>query len=157
MAAAYELGIRLEMVDGVPVWEAHPVLRHQMAVDRIRRSVRRAPHTDGGCGCVDYSDVEVTFADGSIKRPDIAIYFRQPDDLDSAITMIPEAVIEILSSGYEKKDMLIGVPFYLEQGVKDVVLLDPRTGDVTHHRRDGVRKLRSPTLIRFECGCEAEV
>jgi Uma2 family endonuclease len=155
--AAYELGIRLEMVGGLPIWEAHPVPRHQIAADRIRQSIRRGRGTDGGCCCIHYPDVDVLFPDGSIKRPDIAIYCRQPDELDSAVTLVPEAVIEILSAGYEKKDTVIGVPFYLEQGVKDVVLLDPKTGDVTHHRMDGVRHLTSPEAISLECGCEVTV
>jgi hypothetical protein len=145
------------MVGGVPIWEAHPVPRHQEEADRVRNSIRRGLGTDGGCGCVHYLDVDVHFPDGSIKRPDIAVYCRRPENLDVAITMIPEAVIEILSAGYEKKDTVFGVPFYLEQGVKDVILLDPKTGDVTHHRRDVVQKLTSPILIQLECGCEVTV
>jgi hypothetical protein len=45
----------------------------------------------------------------------------------------------------------------MQQGVNDVVLLDPRTGEVTHHRRDGVRHLSSPAPIPLECGCEVTV
>ena len=33
---AEEVGLRLEWVGGLPLWEAHPTYRHQKAVDRIR-------------------------------------------------------------------------------------------------------------------------
>jgi hypothetical protein len=32
---AEELGIRLEIVQGLPIWEPYPVYKHQKAVDRI--------------------------------------------------------------------------------------------------------------------------
>jgi Uma2 family endonuclease len=154
---AYDLGIRLEFVGGLTVWEAHPSVRHQKAVWRIRSSIRRAPGTTDDCNCLHIASVDTLFPDGSIKRPDIAVFCREPDEEDSAVTLIPEAVIEILSAGYEKKDTVIGVPFYLAQGVKDVILLDPTTGEVTHHRRDGVQHLASPAPIVLECGCEVTV
>lgn len=37
---ADELGLRLEIVRGLPLWEAHPVLEHQCAIDRIRATIR---------------------------------------------------------------------------------------------------------------------
>ena len=37
---AAELGIRLEIVNGLPLWEAQPVYRHQKAVERIAQSIR---------------------------------------------------------------------------------------------------------------------
>src|SRR5437899_2691294 len=40
---ADELGVRLEMVGGLPIWEPHPVYKHQKAVDRIRATIERAP------------------------------------------------------------------------------------------------------------------
>ncbi len=40
MLRADELGIRLEMVGGLPIWEAPPVYRHQKHVERIAASIR---------------------------------------------------------------------------------------------------------------------
>ncbi len=34
------LNVRLEIVRGLPVWEASPVAEHQIEVDRIRASIR---------------------------------------------------------------------------------------------------------------------
>jgi hypothetical protein len=71
---ADQMGIRLEIVGGLPIWEAKPLLKHQRAVDRIRASIQKAPGASD-CGCFHYADVYVAFPDGSLKRPDIAIFY----------------------------------------------------------------------------------
>lgn len=152
---AEELGIRLEIVGGLAIWEAHPVWKHQKAVDRIRATIR--PGDTRSCTCVHAADVYVAFADGSLKRPDVSIFCREPDEQEDAITLVPEAVIEVVSKGYEAKDLEIGPHFYLSQGIKDVVVFDPTTLLVLHARRDGVSRQVSPQTISLECGCLCEV
>lgn len=152
---AEELGIRLEVVGGLAIWEPHPVWKHQRAVDRIRAGIRPCP--GASCGCVHAADVYVQFPDGSLKRPDVAIFCREPDEQDDAIQLLPDAVIEVASKGYEAKDLELGPRFYLSQGVKDIVVFDPSTLLVLHVRRDGARRLVSPQPLVLECGCEVEV
>lgn len=151
---AEELGIRLEIVRGLPIWEAAPVWKHQKAVDRIRDTIRPA---GGACACVHAADVYVHFRDGSLTRPDIALFCREPDEEEEAITLVPEAVIEVVSKGYEAKDLEIAPSFYLSQGVKDVVVFDPHTLLVLHARRDGTVRKTSPQPLELECGCTCEV
>ncbi len=151
---ADELGLRLEWVGGLPLWEAHPPYRHQKAVDRIRQSIRKG---EGACGCVHVADVYVRFPDGSYKRPDIALFCREPEELDEAITLLPEAVVEVVSRGYEAKDLEIAPRFYLSQGVKDVVVFDPHTLLVLHLRQDRAERLVSPVEIPLLCGCTLTV
>ena len=69
---------------------------------------------------------------------------EEPDEEDEAVTLVPEAVIEVISQGYEFKDLELGPMFCLSQGVKDVVVLDPRSKAIIHSRRDGVVRLESP-------------
>jgi len=152
---ADDLGIRLEIVGGLPVWEASPVRRHQQAVDRIRASIR--PATGTGCACLHLADVYIAFPDGSLKRPDVSIFCREPDEQDEAITLIPEAVVEVISRGYEAKDLEIAPRFYLGQGVKDVVIFDPHTLLVLHIRPDGVARHVSPVELTLACGCRCRV
>ncbi|MCP4397834.1 MAG: Uma2 family endonuclease [bacterium] len=157
---AEELGIRLEIVGGLPIWEAHPVWKHQKAIDRIRATIQvdsARVEASPPCSCIHASDVYVSFPDNSLKRPDIAIFCQEPEEEEEAITLIPEAVIEVISKGYEAKDLEIGPQFYLAQGVKDVVVFNPYTLLVLHIRRDGVQRLISPVTIRFECGCHCVV
>ena len=152
---AEELGIKLEIVNGLPIWEAQPVYRHQRAVDRIRSTI--VPVTATACQCVHIADVYVSFPNGSLKRPDISIFCREPDEEEEAIALVPEAVIEIISKGYEAKDLQIGPPFYLSQGVKDIVVFNPYTLAVLHVHQDGAEQHISPVEIGLACGCTVTV
>ncbi len=48
------------------------------------------------------------FPDGSLRRPDVAIFCREPDEQDDAITLVPEAVIEVVNKGYVQRSCLFG-------------------------------------------------
>ena len=158
---ADELGVRLEIVAGLPIWEPFPVYKHQKAIDRVRATIERlspcaGPKADE-CACIHVSDVYVSFPDGSLKRPDISIFCKEPEEDEEAVKLVPEAVIEVISKGYEAKDLEIGPHFYLSQGVKDVVVFDPYTLLVLHVRRDGATRRVSPVEITLECGCKCVV
>ena len=155
---ADEAGVRLEIVGGLPLWEAHPVLKHQEEVDRIRASIRKTDLGESaGCDCFHIPDVYILFPEGSLKRPDVSIFCRRPEQEEEAITLIPEAVIEVVSRGYEVKDLEIGPRFYLQQGVKDVIVFDPYTLLVLHARQEDVSRQVSPVTIELKCGCRCVV
>jgi Uma2 family endonuclease len=135
-------------------WEAMPVVRHQKIIDRIRTSIKQ---TRSDFSCVHYAGVYVSFPDGSLKRPDISIFCREPDDQDQAVTLLPEAVIEINSEDYEAKDLEINPSFYLSQGIKDVIVYDPQTKFIFHARKNGRKNYTSSQTFRLECGCEVAV
>ena len=156
---ASELGIRLEIVNGLPIWEAQPVYRHQKHIERIVQGITRTVNVlQSGCECIHAVDVYIQFPNG-LKRPDISIFCREPseEEQDSALTMVPEAVIEVVSKGFEAKDLEIGPPFYLSQGVKDVIVFDPLTLLVLHVRKIQATRQVSPVVIELECGCRALV
>jgi Uma2 family endonuclease len=156
---ADELGIRLEIVGGLPMWEPSPVYKHQKAIDTIRATIQKDPSAEEAkaCACIHVPDVYISFPDGSLKRPDISLFCQEPEEEEEAIKRVPDAVIEIISKGYEAKDLEIGPRFYLSQGVKDIVVFDPYTLLVLHVRRDGTRRHVSPVEIQLECGCQCVV
>ncbi len=156
LLTAEELGIKLEIIGKLPVWEASPIILHQAAVDRIRNSIKKNV-VDSDCNCVHFADIYVQFPDGSLKRPDISIFCRQPEETEEAVKSIPEAVIEVISKNYEIKDLELAPPVYLANGVKDIVVFNPYTMEVFHFRRDEKRNLTSPVEIEFECGCSCKV
>lgn len=153
--------VRLEYVRGRTKWEASPASRHQKALQRIERSLRPIPDHPDGCGCFTLADTLIRFADPdrSIKRPDLAIFCVEPPDSDEALEVVPAAVVEILSLGYEDKDLGDdGAPFYLAYGVQDVLIFDPRTGDVFHDTPGSERRtLTAPVTIDLRCGCRLTV
>jgi Uma2 family endonuclease len=152
--------VRLEYVRGHPSWEASPASRHQKAAQRIERSIQPAPGSSA-CDCFTLADVLIRFQDPdrSIKRPDIAIFCDEPPDSDEALDLIPDAIIEILSLGYEEKDLgPDGAPFYLEQGIPDVLVVDPRTHTTRHYRPgQAVVLIASPAIVTLACGCQVRV
>ena len=154
---ADQMNVRLEIVRGLPIWEASPVAAHQLEVDRIRTSI--ATDEARSCACFHLADVLFKFQDGSLKRPDIAILCKRPEEaaLQQALETVPEAVIEIVSQGYERKDLELAPSFYLSLGVKDVIIFEPQTKIVYRHRKDGVKRSESPVALRLECGCTCEV
>jgi len=150
-------GFRLEMVGGLPVWEASPIVGHQRKVDQIRASIRPSD-AEAGCACVHYADIQIRFPDGSHKRPDISLFCREPDEERTAVTLLPEAVIEILSEGYQAKDLEVGIPFYRRMNIPDIIVFNPDTKTVLHYANAlPVRTLTSPVEINLACGCRCTV
>lgn len=105
---ADEIGIRLQIVNGVAIWEPSPWFRHQKEIDRIRASIKPLADSESGCACIHVADVYLRFPEGSTMRPDVSVFCREPDEQDEAVRLLPEAVIEITSRGYEAKDLECG-------------------------------------------------
>lgn len=102
-------------------------------------------------------DVLVRFPEGSYRQPDIAIFCSDPPDVDEALVTLPLAIIEIVSAGYEYKDLALGGPFYIGQGVLNVIVHDPRSNLVTHFQPGGTQVHQSPVMIDLQCGCRCTV
>ena len=81
----------------------------------------------------------------------------KPGDLIDVSTVIPDAVIEIVSTGYEYKDVTLNPPFYLAQGVQDVVIHDPATLLVSHYTRIGMTQHTAPVQLGLGCGCDCAI
>lgn len=130
----------------------------QKLIDRIRATITPTPGAPTGCECHHLSDVDLIFPDGSFKRPDIAIFCVEPPDIDKSWEQVPEAVIEIVSLDYEEKDLSTNPPWYLAQGVRDVLVVEPRTGRVTHfsHGRAAVES-SIPMTVDLRCGCRVTI
>jgi Uma2 family endonuclease len=148
--------IKLEITGGTRTWRLMPSIRHQKLIDRIRASIKSV--AESGCGCFHLTDPSLVFPDGSFKRPDIAIFCVEPPDIDESWEQVPEAVVEIVSIGYEEKDLSINPPWYLSMGVKDVLVIDPRAGEVRHHRHGAPLLVRrTPATFELLCGCRCTI
>ena len=153
---ADETGLRLEIVAGKPYWEFGPTYEHQSRLARIATGVRRGPGAEAGCACLVAMAVALEFPDGSVLRPDISVFSREPER-QGLVTLIPEAVVEIVSPRSREKDLKVSPPWYLDMGVKDVLVYDPFTEDVFHFRRDGARRFKTGRTVSLECGCLVDV
>ncbi|HYP51214.1 MAG TPA: Uma2 family endonuclease, partial [Pyrinomonadaceae bacterium] len=140
---AEQLGIKLEVAAGLPIWEASPVLLHQEKVDEIRATIKK-PDSGKTCDCFHYSDIYIQFPDGSLKRPDVSLFCEKPKEREEAVKSVPAAIVEVISKSYEAKDLEISPPVYLANDVKDVVVLNPYTNEVLHFREGETLEKTSP-------------
>ena len=147
-----EMGMRMEMIESGIVWETMPGLRHQELAVAIYGAIRPGGQRSD-CECYRALDVYVRFPSGVVKRPDVSIFCRRPEDEEGFVHAVPEAVIEITSPDSEAKDLVSGPPLYLANGVKDVVVLDRARGEVKHWSTTNVRTMVPPTTISLSCGC----
>ena len=147
-------GVRLEITGGMPTWEALPGALHNGVVDDLRQNLTRHNAPNAACGCHHIADTYIQFAPNLLRRPDIAIFCTKPPRPDGAISgLIPGAVIEVLSVGYEQKDR-DAVALYLGVGVLDVLLVDPRRRTVEWQRSDQPPQLLElPAMCRLQMGC----
>ena len=152
-----ELGLRFELTDGGLTWEAMPGSMHGRIVFDIQRSLAPGPSSPRVCGCRQIAGVDVAFPDGTVKRPDISVWCDWPKELEGFVHQVPEAVVEIVSPGYEAKDLVHGPPIYLRNGVKDVIVFDRAKGEVHHWGPHGHRVAPSPTVFDLSCGCRITV
>lgn len=156
-AQGEDLGLRLELTDSGITWEAFPSLGHQKTVFRIQTSLSTGQKMTKPCDCFQAADVDIALPDGTIKRPDVSIWCREPQEQEGFVHAVPEAVVEIVSPGYEDKDLVHGPPIYLRNGVKDIIVFDRAKGEVHHWTPDGHRILSSPTVFELACGCRVTV
>ncbi len=154
----HEGQIKLEITGGTRTWRLRPSPRHQKMIDRIRATIAPVTGSEAHCLCYHLSDVMLKFPDGSFKRPDIAIFCVEPPDIDEAWEQVPEAVIEIVSLDYEAKDLSINPPWYLAQGVKDVLVVDSRARRVTHFSHGQASAEHAlPRTFMLHCGCQVTI
>ncbi|RYG33930.1 Uma2 family endonuclease [bacterium] len=156
-AQAENLGLRLELTDGGITWETFPGFRHQEIIRDILVASNSGRGSEGGCECIQVPDVDIVFPDGTVKRPDPSVWCKRPEELEGFVHAIPEAVIEIVSPGYEDKDLVFGPPIFLRNGVKDVIVFHRAKAEVHHWSPAGHRIVPSPTVFELACGCQITV
>ena len=111
---------------------------------------------DGGTDQFTFIAQPVSELQGPFARQ--VRWCREPDEQDTETTLVPEAVVEIISKDYAAKDLVIGVPFYQRVGIPDIIVFDPETDLVRHWRNGGNEKsYPSPVTIDLLCGCSVTV
>ncbi|NJK79796.1 MAG: Uma2 family endonuclease [Chloroflexaceae bacterium] len=150
-----ERAIRLLVLsNGNRIWEAAPSPLHQMIIDEIRASIKPLAAQSGEkCDCYHLADVYIRLPDGSLVRPDVSIFCTPPPRQRQALTLVPAAIIEVISPGYETKDLGDLPPIYLANGVRDVLVVNTDQRQVTHFRSTGPVMHALPLSIDLECGC----
>ena len=127
-----ECGVQL--VEGAFVREPSPSFDHQAVVVAIVE--RLLPLVDSRR--IAPAPVDVRIDEWNVFQPDVAVYARAvPRGTKRAGT--PVLVVEVLSPATEGRDREPKTRMYLTAGVREVWLVEPRTGRIEVHTAGGSR------------------
>ncbi len=133
---ALEMGCNGEISQKVPATTTHSLLQGNITMSLAAHAVpRRRGHTF----------IELRVILGRITRvPDVAFYRQERLPLDGDGNWIdhpttpPDLVVEIHSPGQEdRRDLVVKAAWYVEQGVRIVLLVDPEHRRITSFTPNG--------------------
>jgi Uma2 family endonuclease len=94
---------------------------------------------------------------GAARVPDLAFYRQERLPLDADGNWIdhpttpPDLVVEIYSPGQEdRRDLVVKAAWYVEQGVRIVLLVDPENRRITSFTPDGESVFESTQVLPLE-------
>jgi Uma2 family endonuclease len=127
---------RLELIDGVVVMSPSPFPIHQRFVDEIQGQFAFARR--GGLAIVVFPDTDIEFGPDLVYRPDLAIYRaeRMPKTPDR-LAIVPDLIIEILSTGTKGTDLITKRDDYERCGVGEYWTIDPKDMRTRCWKRQG--------------------
>lgn len=125
---------RLELIDGVVTVSPSPSPVHGEIVQEVLTQFglqRRA-----GLAVRVFTEIDIRLADRVVYRPDICVYLapRLPAR-PARLTLPPDLVVEVLSSGTMAADLITKRDDYGRFGVGEYWAIDPASGGVRVWRR----------------------
>lgn len=119
--------VHAELIDGILYISASPTLVHQMILMEIWQTVRNHIRKNKGqCIAVTApSDVMFHKEDTNLYQPDLYVVCDRSKLVRGGVIGVPDLIVEILSPSTKKKDMLVKLSKYLENGVREYWQVDP--------------------------------
>ena len=127
-------GRRYELYDGEVYVCPAPRPRHQMALAEIHDRLRKYAELRGGLALV--SPIDIVFDEHNVLQPDIAFFEaarRHHVELDEAIRVAPDVVVEVISPGTMWNDLGRKKATFARFGVPEYWLLDPHIERIERH------------------------
>lgn len=119
---------RVELIDGVIYDMAAPSSVHQILISEIWSVLREYIREKGGKCMVMVSplDVQLDRDDRTMVQPDVVVVCDRSKIILRCIYGAPDLVVEILSKSTRKKDMFVKLNKYMNAGVREYWLVDPK-------------------------------
>src|SRR5437764_1140051 len=115
---------RYELIDGVVVRSPSPTPRHQRVAFLIALQVES--HAEQNTDVRMIPGVDVRVARSRVYRPHIVVYARgRAGELPELLTSAPDLVVEVLSPGSERKDLVTKRADYEAFGVSEYWVVEP--------------------------------
>lgn len=119
-----------ELIDGVAVaMTPSPFGPHERTVSRLVLNIGFWLK-EQNLSCEIYTNLDWVVADHTVVRPDLMLVFgEQPSE---HLYRPPTLAAEVLSDSTAHRDRDVKCGLYLEHGVDDVLLIDPRSRTIVH-------------------------
>ena len=120
--------IRVELIDGVIYDMSSPTSVHQLIAGYIyARLLAHMFSQKGNClPMISPLDVQLDCDDKTMVQPDVIIVCDRDKIINRCVYGAPDFVIEILSKSTRKKDAFIKLNKYMNAGVKEYWMIDPK-------------------------------
>ena len=140
-------GKRIEVIDGNPVMQSAPGVRHQQVLKRLLRKIDEFLD-DKPCE-VYPAPLELRLSplndesDTNVYEPDLMVICDKSKLTDRGVAGPPDMVVEILSPSTARYDKINKLNNYLKAGVREYWIVDPAEGTVAaHFLKDGEYTVR---------------
>lgn len=120
--------VRAELIDGILYYFSAPTTIHQEIVGNLfAQLVAQIGRKNGKCKVfVSPIDVQLDCDDKTMVQPDVLILCDLDKQKKQVIYGAPDFVVEILSPSTRKKDLTIKHRKYLNAGVREYWIVDPK-------------------------------
>lgn len=120
--------VRVELIDGVIYDMGAPYTIHQEIAFEVARQLANQIRGKGGRRKVFISpiDVQLDCDDKTMVQPDVLILCDLSKQQKKVIYGAPDFVLEVLSPSTRKKDLTIKHRKYLNAGVREYWIMDPK-------------------------------
>ena len=119
--------LKYELVDGSEYLMSPPKINHLRIGSNLHRIISHYLH---GKRCKVFYEAPVIFDEKNHFIPDILVICDKNKIKPDAIYGAPDFVVEILSPSTRRKDMVLKLNKYLNAGVREYWIVDPKTRKV---------------------------
>lgn len=119
---------RAELIDGVIYDMSSPLFIHQIIAGEVYAQIREYIEKNKG-ECVPVIapvDVQLECNDKTMVQPDVLIVCDEQKIRKFGIFGAPDFVLEVLSDSTRKKDLTLKLTKYIESGVREYWIIDPK-------------------------------
>ena len=120
--------LRAELIDGTLIFSEAPTFTHQELVTELLFELQMFIRTNqGSCRVLPAPlDVQLDCDDRTVVQPDIALIGQEKKITQRGICGAPDFCIEIVSDASRKRDYGIKMQKYMNAGVREYWIVDPR-------------------------------
>ncbi len=128
-------GVRAELIDGVLYDMDSPTMYHQIIAGEIFAIIRNYIKDNKGT-CIPFiapAGVQLDMDDKTMVEPDVFVVCNRDMIRERNMVGAPDFIVEVLSPSTRSKDMKLKLSKYMNAGVREYWMVDPKKKKVIVH------------------------